>query len=97
MLKKRKYAKENVVRVTFELPPGLSAREVHVSGDFNEWSDAHPLKQQKDGSWKTTIPLEPDREYQFRYQVDRTRWMNDPAADDYVYNPYGEENSVVRT
>jgi hypothetical protein len=39
--------------------------------------------------------LEPGHDYQFRYLVDGETWLNDPAADKYVPNPFGSENSVV--
>ncbi len=50
---------------------------------------------QKDRNWKITVDLEPGREYQFRYLVDGQRWFNDPQADKYIPNPYGDQNAVV--
>ena len=41
--------------------------------------------------------LEPGREYEFRYLADDRLWLNDPAADRQVSNPFGEDNSVVAT
>jgi 1,4-alpha-glucan branching enzyme len=97
MLKKRKFTKENVVRVTFSLPADVAREEVRVVGDFNEWDETERMKRQKDGSWRTTIALPPGREYQFRYLVDGERWENDPGADGYERNPYGTDNSILRT
>lgn len=97
MLKKRRFKKENVVKVTFVLPPEVEAGAVVLAGEFTGWAPTQPLRRQKDGSWRTTLDLEPGREYQFRYVVDGERWINDPAADRYVPNPHGDHNSVVVT
>lgn len=70
------------------------AKSVSILGDFNGWNEeVHPLKQARDGSWKCDIKLEPG-EYQFRYRVDRSRWLNDDAAPR-KGNQFGSENSVV--
>jgi 1,4-alpha-glucan branching enzyme len=96
MLKKRRFSKDNVVKVTFALPPETAHESVRVVGEFNGW-EGTPLERQKDGTWKTTVSLEPGREYEFRYLVDSERWLNDPNADGHVSNPFGEDNSVVAT
>jgi 1,4-alpha-glucan branching enzyme len=96
MLKKRRFAKENVIKVTFDLPPGAARESVRLVGEFNHW-EGTPLQRQKDGNWKATVALDPGREYQFRYLVDGERWENEPDADGYARNPYGEDNSIVRT
>lgn len=48
-------------------------------------------------AWGLTLTLDPEREYQFRYLVNGTSWQNDAAADKYVPNAYGDDNSVVVT
>jgi 1,4-alpha-glucan branching enzyme len=96
MLKKRRFVKNNVVKVTFSLPPDAAQDSVRIVGEFNGW-EGTTMQRQKDGSWKTTVDLEPGREYEFRYWVDNERWQNDPAADRYVGNPFGADNSVVAT
>ncbi|MFQ6059090.1 MAG: isoamylase early set domain-containing protein, partial [Anaerolineae bacterium] len=93
MLKKRRFKKENVVKVTFVLPSEVEADTVHLVGEFNDWQTSRAMRRQKDGSWRITVDLEPGREYQFRYLVDGQRWLNDPQADNYVPNPYGDQNS----
>ena len=97
MLKKRRFKKENTVRVTFALPAEVVREGAYVLGDFNDWQPAHALKEQKDGSWRVTIPLEPDQAYEFRYFVDGREWVNDSDADRFERNPFGEENSVLLT
>lgn len=96
MLKKRRFVKDNVVKVTFALPPEAARESVRLVGEFNGW-EGTPLERQKDGAWKATVALSPNREYEFRYLIDNEQWMNDPGADRQVRNPYGEDNSVVAT
>lgn len=96
MLKKRRFSKENVVKVTFSLPADVAHDSVRLVAEFNDW-EGTSLEKQKDGSWKTTVALSPGREYEFRYLVDEAHWMNEPAADRYVANPFGDDNSVIST
>ncbi|HUP88009.1 MAG TPA: isoamylase early set domain-containing protein [Longimicrobiales bacterium] len=96
MLRKRKFAKENLVKVTFSLPADVARESVRVVGEFNDWEGIR-LPRQKDGTWKTTVALTPGRQYEFRYLIDEERWMNDPAADRYARNPFGDDNSVIET
>ena len=79
---------------------------IAVGSDFNllarlnhirlSSSDIKLLKKFKNGSFKVTIDLETEQEYQFKYLVDGEKWVNDEMADKYVSNGIGhEENSVV--
>ncbi len=96
MLKKTRSGTDKV-KVTFVLPPQPHAGHVHVVGDFNEWQADTPMKRDKEGRWRATVELEPGREYQFRYLVDGQHWVNDDAADRYVPNAFGADNSVLTT
>jgi 1,4-alpha-glucan branching enzyme len=98
MLKKQRLKTRPVCKVTFILPEGAEARTAHLVGDFNNWDQkALPMKKLKDGTFKAIIELEAGREYQYRYLVNGSEWINDDAADRYVAHPYGGENSVVIT
>lgn len=71
------------------------AAYVSVLGDFNGWNeDANPMKKNKNGTWACEIKLEPG-DYQFKYRVDRSRWMDDDSAPR-TANQFGSENSVAR-
>jgi hypothetical protein len=84
------------VRRTFRLPASVGER-VALVGELNGWSPtANPMR--RDGDWfTTTLDLEPGRIYRYRYLVDGERWENDWAADAYVPNAFGTEDSVVQT
>ena len=94
---KKSYTKTGIsCRVTFSLPAEVGAESVALCGEFNEWDKAkHPLKRRKNGSFSTTISLQSGSSYLFRYWVDGERWENDWAADKYLPNEFGSEDSVV--
>jgi len=95
---RKRRSRDGACKVTFELPAGLSTTTAHLCGDFNDWSrTATPLKRRKDGSLAVTVTLAGDRTYRFRYLLDGERWENDWAADDYVANEFGGDDSVVHT
>jgi 1,4-alpha-glucan branching enzyme len=97
MLKKVYSQTGRKCRVTFELQPNGEAHTAYVCGDFNNWSQSeHPMKRRKDGSFTVMFWVEAGREYRFRYLLDEERWQNDQAADAYVPNPYGGEDSVLK-
>ncbi|MBW4436869.1 MAG: isoamylase early set domain-containing protein [Pleurocapsa minor GSE-CHR-MK-17-07R] len=96
MLEKKYLKTKPVCEVTFIAPLKWQGESVILAGDFNEWSEStHPMKRQKDGSFKVTVKLDTGREYAFRYLVNGTEWHNDDAADRYQPNGFGEENSII--
>ncbi|MCD6185801.1 MAG: isoamylase early set domain-containing protein [Deltaproteobacteria bacterium] len=71
-------------------------KTIHLVGEFNSWNTSSiAMKGLKNGSYTATLDLEPDREYQFRYLVDESRWENDKDADKYVYSEYANCNNSV--
>jgi Glycogen recognition site of AMP-activated protein kinase len=84
------------VDVTFTLPGEVGAGDVALCGDFNNWTAGNiALNRGGDGSWQTTVPLEPGHSYRYRYLLDGERWENAWQADRYEPNPFGSTNSVV--
>ena len=97
---KKQYLKtKRMCKVTFILPNTIAgnADSVCIVGDFNNWNNtANPMKKNKIKGFTATLELEPDREYQFRYLINGSKWENDPNADKYVQSPFEDsENSVV--
>ena len=84
------------VRVGFSLPAEIEAERAAVCGDFTGWKPDKSMKRGKDGRWQTSVALDAGRSYRFRYLLDGTRWENDWAADAYVPNPFGGDDSVVQ-
>ena len=97
---KKQYLKiRPACKATFRIPEetGSSAKSAHIVGEFNNWKFfATPMKKLKSGAFTATLELEPGREYQFRYLLDKKTWENETDADKSVPTPYGDsENSVI--
>lgn len=87
-------------KVTFTLPGSQFeyASDIALVGDFNDWDTAAlKLKKNKSGDFATTLTLDKDRDYQFRYLINGTDWLNDETADAYLPSPVSyDENSVIK-
>jgi len=97
---RKQYLKSKpVCKATFRISEemGNSAKTAHIVGEFNNWNFfSTPMKKLKSGVFTTTLKLEPGREYQFRYLLDKKIWKNEKDADKSVLTPYGDsENSVI--
>ncbi|MBZ0308504.1 MAG: isoamylase early set domain-containing protein [Anaerolineae bacterium] len=97
MLKKR-FLKTKC-KVEFSVPETVAAEAntVHLVGDFNHWNETTTPMEKNKKTFKTTLDLELNREYQFRYLINGQEWHNDWHADKYVPNPFSGDNSVVNT
>ena len=83
-------------RVTFTVDPRAGAQAVAVCGEWNGWSaDADVMQRDAEGGFSVTVDLYAGRAYRFRYLLDGQRWDNDWAADAYVGNDFGGDDSVV--
>ena len=98
-IKKQFLKSKPVCKVTFSLTKdeALNAEKVQLLGDFNEWNveEAIDLKKFKNGTYKTTIDLETEKSYQFKYLIDSTKWENDSTADSYVNNGIDANDNFV--
>lgn len=97
---KKTYLKSKpVCKVTFKLTKeeANNAKSVHLVGDFNDWDKEQlPMKKLKNGSFTSTLNLETEHKYQFRYLLDKESWENDWQADSYEPSPVSyEDNSVI--
>ena len=83
-------------KVTFTVDPRVGAQAAAVCGEWNDWStDADVMRRDADGGFSVTVVLDAGRTYRFRYLLDGQRWDNDWAADAYVGNKFGGDDSVV--
>ena len=99
---KKSFSKDKTkctVTFTVSHEAAQGAKEINIAGDFNSWSSTiTPMTKAPDGSFSVKLELDVNREYQFRYLLDNTRWENDWNADKYVPAPYSNaDNSVVET
>ena len=93
MLSKKYVKTRKTMKVTFIVDFARNADVVEIAGEFNDWQP-QALRRYKSGVRKLTLELQPGRRYQYRYRIDG-RWENDWAADAYVPNGFGQDNSVV--
>lgn len=97
-IKKKYLESKPECKVTFRLGKKdvNGAKDVNVVGEFNNWNPKKtPMKKLKSGEFSTVLNLEKDKEYQFKYLIDGTDWVNDPNADKQVPNEFSGENSVI--
>ena len=98
-IKKQFLKTKPVCKVSFKLSNEQAdgASKVNIAGDFNNWNEtSDEMNTLKDGSFTLTLDLETGREYQFRYLLDGTNWINDEAADSYCPSGFGDsQNSVI--
>jgi hypothetical protein len=81
--------------VTFTIPARPDIDEATVVGDFNDWSTTATTMARVGETFSATVTLPAGRRYQFKYLLNGERWENDWAADEYVANRHGGEDSVV--
>lgn len=93
MLKKRYYKTKDEFEVTFAYDG--DADTVALLTAANNWVPV-PMKKSK-GVFTTKMRIPANGQYQFRYLVNDTDWVNDDGADAYVPNEHGTQNSVVDT
>lgn len=99
-LKKQFLKNGDVCKVTFRLSKAESnnAEKVNLVGSFNGWStETAMMSPLKSGDFTLTLSLPLGQEFEFRYLLDNTTWINDPEADAFVQNGLGEENSLLKT
>jgi 1,4-alpha-glucan branching enzyme len=84
------------VKVTFSMPALEGVTTLYLTGSFNDWSDPGlSMVRGADGGWSAALTLDAGWAYQYRFRDQDGCWHNDWAADDYVPNEFGSENSVA--
>ncbi|WP_162047805.1 isoamylase early set domain-containing protein [Vibrio taketomensis] len=97
MINKRFFKTKDEVEVTFEMPQECADQSVALVADFLDWQPALMKKVAKSQSFKFKTRLPKGQQFEFRYLVDNERWINDPKADQYKPNVFGEDNGLVNT
>lgn len=95
MITKKFTPKRTVCKVTFSFPAEKVSSSVSVVGDFNDWDPKAGEMTLKGDVYTLTVSVKPSNEYKFKYYVDGAHWVNDEAADAYVANEFGTEDSVL--
>lgn len=95
MITKKFTPKRTVCKVTFSFPADKVTSSVAVVGDFNDWDPTAGEMKLKGDDYTLTVSVKPSADYKFKYVVDGSTWLNDEAADAYVANEYGTDDSVL--
>ncbi|MFZ1289468.1 MAG: isoamylase early set domain-containing protein [Melioribacteraceae bacterium] len=100
-ISKRYLKAKKICKVTFKVPAeiGINHKKANILGSFNNW-DYNSLRMKKlvkDGSFSIVIDLEVGKEYEFKYYLDDSIWLNEKDADSQVKTQFGDSsNSIVK-
>jgi hypothetical protein len=78
----------------FHLPGYTGAKNVFVSGSFNDWKERELAMDKTGSGWELPVYLA-DGTHTYRFIVDK-KWMIDPGNPDKLPNEFNDFNSVIR-
>ncbi len=78
---------------TFRLKGFAQAKEVYLSGDFNDWAPATFRMEREGDDWIFNVHLTPGK-HLYKFVVDG-KWITDPANKDWEQNEHSSGNSVI--
>jgi hypothetical protein len=78
----------------FRLPGFKEAKNVIVTGSFNNWNEQELAMERTATGWELPVYLA-DGTHTYRYIVDK-KWMTDPSNPDKLPNEFDDFNSVIR-
>ena len=74
----------------------LDVTSVHLVGDFNNWNlTSHPMEQVLDGLWKIDVDAPAPGRYRYKFLLNESRWVEDPANLFKQPNIYGGFDSIL--
>jgi serine protease AprX len=72
------------------------ACQISLAGTFNDWAqDVLLMEPGRNGIWKIEIPMLPDGSYKYKFFVDETEWIEDPANPLREPDAFNGWNSVL--
>lgn len=77
----------------FKLKGFAQAKEVFLSGDFNDWAPATFLMTREGDEWVFSVYLTPGK-HLYKFVVDG-KWIVDPGNKDWEQNEHNTGNSVI--
>jgi len=83
-------------RVVVTYRPNKEVSKVALVGNFNNWDkDVDFMDRQADGSFRFEMPLAPGV-YHYKFVLNDTEWILDPANTQRISDGWGGENSILR-
>lgn len=80
------------VKFTFNIE---DAETVEILGLNSDWENSVVMSKKKDGTFTCDLSLPKNSQHEFKYRVDKTKWLNEPQADSQQTNEFGGQNSVI--
>jgi len=96
VLTKKFFKTKDQTEVTFAFSRA-DAKTVDLVADFNSWQPIAMKFNNQKKTFTTKVKLPNNGSFHFRYLLNGLEWENDYAADNYIANGFGSENSVVLT
>jgi len=94
MVQKTYYKTKDYCKVKFSFNVE-NAETVEILGLNSDWEKSIIMSKKKDGSFSADVNLPKESRHEFKYLVNETEWLNEPAADTQEPNVYGGANSVI--
>ena len=94
MIQKTYFKTKDYCKVKFSFTVE-NAETIEILGLNSDWEKSIVMSKKKDGSFSAEVSLAKDSQHEFKYRVNETEWINDPAADSQSANIYGGSNSVI--
>lgn len=67
---------------------------VSVAGSFNNWNkDEFLMEKDTNHVWSVVVPLEPGKEYHYKFVINGTQWITDPNAPNRTYDEWA--NGII--
>ncbi|MEO7531467.1 MAG: isoamylase early set domain-containing protein [Sediminibacterium sp.] len=94
MIQKTYFKTKDYCKVKFSFTVE-NAETIEILGLNSDWKNAIIMSKKKDGSFSCDVSLPKNSQHEFKYLVNASEWINDPAADSEAANVYGGSNSVI--
>ena len=94
MVQKTYFKTKDYCKVKFSLN-AENAETIEILGLNSDWENSILMSKKKDGSFGAEVSLPKNSQHEFKYRVNATEWINEPAADSQSPNVFGGNNSVI--
>lgn len=94
MVQKTYYKTKDYCKVKFSFTVE-NAETIEILGLNSDWENSIVMSKKKDGTFSADINLPKESKHEFRYLVNESQWVNEPAADSEAPNAFGSTNSVI--
>ena len=88
--------KDGSVKVTFALADGDGDGAISLISDVNGWDPSvHPLKKRSNGLRSVSVTIPAGHSVKFRYVTAGGEFFDDPEADAFEPNGFGQTHAVI--